>query len=96
MQGKILSYTEERGYGFISNPTNFRQRIFFHLSKWTSEVAPAIGQIVDFELGPGSKPGLQQAVNIVLVEGSALTKSEPVTSEAEKILAGENGGKAVI
>jgi cold shock CspA family protein len=70
MQGKVGTYDVQKGYGFIF--ITFKDRIFFHFSSWNSEIEPVIGQTVAFDLAPGRKPGLQQAINVTPVVAETL------------------------
>jgi cold shock CspA family protein len=67
MVGKIQTYDELRGYGFILQ--NFRDRIFFHVNQWQSNTPPVAGMVVLYDLIPSRKSGFQhQAGNVRPVE----------------------------
>ena len=40
MQGKVGTFSVEKGYGFIF--VTFKDRIFFHFSNWKSDTEPVI------------------------------------------------------
>ena len=73
MKGKISQYKELSGFGWIYE--GFNKVHFFHVSNWNAATIPVVGMEVEFEVGPGRKPGQTQAVNIVpiasQVEGGA-------------------------
>jgi cold shock CspA family protein len=67
MFGKIVLLNEDRGFGFIRREDDFRVQVFFHFNNWSDPKAPAMHQRVEFDLGPGFKPGqADQAVKIIV------------------------------
>jgi cold shock CspA family protein len=74
MQGKIGTFSMEKGYGFIF--VTFKERFFFHFSNWNSEAEPTIDQTVNFDVAPGRRTGTTQAVNVTPVV-------TPVTEDAK-------------
>jgi cold shock CspA family protein len=71
MQGKVGTFSLQKGYGFIF--ISFKDRLFFHFSNWKSDIEPAVDQLVEFDVAPGTTPGLLQAINVkpVVVETSS-------------------------
>lgn len=68
-QGVVQRYLELKAYGFIS--IDFKTRVFFHLNDWNSDVAPAVGMPVTFEISPSSNPEKykrDRATNVTPVE----------------------------
>ena len=64
MQGTIQNYYPLKGYGFIL--AGFRKRVFFHVTRYNGPTAPTIDMRVEFDLGPGHKPGQpDQAIKII-------------------------------
>ena len=69
MQGRIVEYLPGRGFGFIANELNVRERIFFHINSWVhDQVFPEPGMIVAFDTAAGSPGRGPQAVNVRLVK----------------------------
>ncbi len=67
MVGKIQLFHELRGYGFLLK--DFRTRIFFHITEWKSDMPPAAGMVVLYDLIPARRAGFQtQAANVRPVE----------------------------
>ena len=64
MQGKILVYNNARGFGWIQDQANFRNRIFFHFRNYLGETEPFVGQLVEFMLAPGKVGKGPQAVDV--------------------------------
>jgi cold shock CspA family protein len=62
--GIIHLYLELKGFGFIVNRDDVKQRIFFHIKNWQSCEIPRIGQAVQFSIGPGSPGKGEQAINV--------------------------------
>jgi len=70
MVGIVHSFDEDRGFGFVR--VSFKEQYFFHVQNWRGAEAPARGQRVEFDLGPGHKPGQRpQAVRVIVVETNA-------------------------
>jgi cold shock CspA family protein len=70
MFGEIYSFDEDRGFGFIR--ISFKEQYFFHVQNWRGAVVPVRGQRVEFDLGPGHKPGQRpQAIKVIAIEGGA-------------------------
>ena len=84
MQGKVIIFNEARGFGFIR--IDFRTRIFFHCSRWASNTPPMVGQLVEFEIGPGQAGKGPQAINVRPVGEAAVNLPSAFDS-----LAGQNG-----
>ncbi len=69
MEGKVQKFQVLKGYGFILR--GFRERIFFHVTEWKSDIQPRIGMVVMYDLAPAHKPGLpDQAINVAPLESS--------------------------
>jgi cold shock CspA family protein len=86
MQGRIVEYIPNRGFGFIANELNVRERIFFHINSWVhDQVFPETGMIVAFDTAAGSPGRGPQAVNVRLVKliAVSLQKSNPVDALAK-------------
>jgi cold shock CspA family protein len=67
MVGNVQKFDMLRGYGFIMK--GFRNKIFFHVTQWKSDIAPKIGMLVTYDLVPARKPGFEhQAANVKPVE----------------------------
>jgi cold shock CspA family protein len=64
-QGKVGTFSNEKGYGFIF--ISFTNRLFFHFSNWKSDIEPIIGQVVEFDTAPGKKVGTLQAINVRVI-----------------------------
>jgi cold shock CspA family protein len=62
--GIIHLYLELKGFGFIINKNDVKQRIFFHIKNWQSCELPQIGQAVQFDIGPGSPGKGEQAIDV--------------------------------
>lgn len=62
MKGKITQYKEPNGFGWIAE--SFNKIHYFHVSNWMADTIPVVGMEVEFEIGPGRKPGQIQAVNV--------------------------------
>lgn len=63
-QGRVQQFSVLKGFGFLIE--GFKNRVFFHVRNWKSDIAPKIGMPVQFNLGPANKPELpDQAVNII-------------------------------
>ena len=67
MQGTIVSYNQEKAYGFITTESRLA-RIFFHVTEWRHGAVPVIGQLVEFNLTPDAKSNREMAANVTIVE----------------------------
>lgn len=74
VKGRITQFKELNGFGWVA--VAFNKVHFFHVSEWKADFIPAVGMEVEFEIGPGRKPGQTQAVNVTPIasqnEGGAL------------------------
>lgn len=52
--GRIKSFREDRGFGFIT-PDSGGNDLFFHVNSWASDRYPCVGDPVAFEIGSGKK-----------------------------------------
>lgn len=62
-QGRLESWNDERGFGFIA-PQGGGERVFVHIKSLTRiATRPRVGDIVHFELGPGrdGRPAARRA-----------------------------------
>jgi len=66
VQGTIVSYKSERGFGFIKS-ANAERDIFFHISEFRHESIPELGMKVTFDLKDGAD-GKNSACNIRFIE----------------------------
>jgi cold shock CspA family protein len=65
MFGKVQQYNELKGFGFLLQKDNFRERVYFHITSWVGDVAPKVGMRVSYDLAPSKKVGMPpQAVNV--------------------------------
>lgn len=63
LNGKLRSWNDERGFGFIA-PRDGGREIFVHISSFPRDGSrPTVGETVMYELGRG-KDGKPQAVNV--------------------------------
>ena len=63
-QGTVKWFNPEKGYGFISQ--NDGEDLFVHFSEIKMDGFKTLdeGDRVEFEVGPGKKPGETQALNV--------------------------------
>ena len=66
MKGKVKSYSEQRGFGFIEQQDS-QEDIFFHISQVLSEAILQRGDQVSYEVGEGRK-GREAAVKVKLID----------------------------
>ena len=63
-EGVVVVWKQQGGYGFIFNDV-INRRVFFHASEWKRVAEPVVGDGVQFEIGPGQRPGKSDvAVNV--------------------------------
>ncbi|TVT48787.1 MAG: cold shock domain-containing protein [Denitromonas halophila] len=88
MKGKIVSWKDDKGFGFIS-PEGKNEQVFFHISSVKKATRkPEVGDIVIFEVTKDSQGRLK--ATHVLLEGVSLANSgsskkiitEPVKKDA--------------
>src|SRR5690606_23022714 len=88
MKGKIISWKDDKGFGFIS-PEGKNEQVFFHISSVKKAIRkPEVGDIVIFEVAKDSQGRLK--ATHVLLEGVSLSNSgnskriitEPVKKDA--------------
>lgn len=72
-KGKIVSWNDERGFGFI-HPNNSDKQIFVHIKAFSSRKTPLINQIVTYNLSTDNS-GRPCAVKVLRV-GEALHKDK--------------------
>jgi len=65
MIATIKLWDHERGYGFFQAQNG--KDFFAHIKNWLDDEPPAVGQVVEFEIGPGFKERKEQAINIRVV-----------------------------
>ncbi|OCL90514.1 cold-shock protein [Aliarcobacter thereius] len=63
MNGKIIKYIEEKGYGFILDENGFKR--FFHISDTLSPLDIKIHQMVEFEPDENEKGLISKEIQIV-------------------------------
>lgn len=70
MNGEVQQFNKARGFGFLLH--GFKNRVFFHVSNWKSDVEPEVGMAVTFDTAPSGRADKpDQAVNVVpAAEGS--------------------------
>jgi cold shock CspA family protein len=73
VQGIVVSYKSERGFGFIKSASVERD-LFFHISQFRHEDIPEPGMKVTFDLKVGAD-GRNSACNIRFIEASKETYS---------------------
>ncbi|MEM9548000.1 MAG: cold shock domain-containing protein, partial [Bacteroidota bacterium] len=61
-RGKVKTFMEEKGYGFITNKAT-KESIFVHINDAYEGISE--NHIVDYEIGKGNKG--QKAINVVRV-----------------------------
>src|SRR5690606_34017481 len=88
MKGKIVSWKDDKGFGFIS-PQGKNEQVFFHISSVKKATRkPEVGDAVIFEVAKDSQGRLK--ATRVLLEGVSLSNSgsskriitEPVKKDA--------------
>ena len=88
MKGKIVSWKDDKGFGFIS-PEGKSEQVFFHISSVKKATRkPEVGDVVIFEVAKDSQGRLK--ATHVLLEGVSLSNSgnskriitEPVKKDA--------------
>jgi len=93
MKGKIVSWKDDKGFGFIS-PEGKNEQIFFHISSVKKATRkPEVGDVIIFEVAKDSQGRLK--ATHVLLEGVSLANSgnskrivtEPVKKDALDYLA---------
>lgn len=63
MIGKVQSYNELRGFGFLLQ--DFRTKLFFHVHQWKADVPPQVGMVVTYDVIPSGKGDFKnQAANV--------------------------------
>jgi cold shock CspA family protein len=63
LTGKLRSWNDDRGYGFIA-PTHGGRELFVHISAFPSDGSrPTVGETLTYELGKGDD-GKPQAVKV--------------------------------
>lgn len=66
MDGIVQKFSVLKGYGWIL--ADYKTRLFFHVSQWSGNAQPQVGQGVRFEVAAPRKPGQNpQAVNVTPV-----------------------------
>lgn len=85
LTGKLRSWNDERGYGFIA-PRDGGRELFVHISALPRDGSrPTVGETVTYEVGSG-KDGKPQAVNVyraALGKPSTYPRSPSRTSRGE-------------
>lgn len=76
MEGRVVEWNDDRGYGFILSPVS-HQRLFFHISSVNSSRRPNINDNVQFAIGQDRR-GDACAVDVRLSESIALSFSFPL------------------
>jgi len=61
-QGKISSWNDERGFGFIT-PDGGGERAFFHIGTWSGEKRPVLEQSVRYQAGTDER-GRPRAIKV--------------------------------
>jgi cold shock CspA family protein len=84
-QGRVIQYVESKGFGFLVDERDIRQRIFFHIRGWQhADIFPQAGMVVSFELTKNNQKGLQ-AVNVRLVKVIDIQATTGLSNVPEKI-----------
>jgi cold shock CspA family protein len=90
MQGIVVRFNQDRGFGFIYSD-EVKRRVFFHISEFSGAQTPVVNQTVTFDLIPDKRPGQPyKATNVVAaapVAGlDALRNGVQVTPEGTQVL----------
>jgi cold shock CspA family protein len=84
----VSMWNSDRGFGYLIQPGKFKSKTFFHVSNWTSDTEPKVGQLVQYVLGAGKNPGQVQATDIILIrdnpETTVTASATAVSTLAEK------------
>lgn len=88
MKGKIVSWKDDKGFGFIS-PEGENEQVFFHISSIKKATRKAeIGDVVIFEVAKDSQGRLKathvllEGVSLAHPRGSNKIVTEPVKKDA--------------
>lgn len=74
--GKLRTWHDERGFGFIA-PTGGGRELFVHVSAFPRDGArPTVGESLTYEIGPG-KDGKPQAVRVIRKAWGATASNSP-------------------
>jgi uncharacterized membrane protein YsdA (DUF1294 family)/cold shock CspA family protein len=92
LKGKLISWKDDKGFGFIQ-PEDGSKEIFLHISSLDSTRRPKSGDIIYYELAMGQR-GKMQAVN-ARIEGVPLATPEPSPQSSPTRLAKIGGWLAV-
>jgi len=65
MTGTVSKYFVVRAFGFIIPDSDFRSSVFFHLKNYNGATVPTEGMRVEYDMGPGLKPGETQAIKVI-------------------------------
>lgn len=63
MIGKVITYKEDRGFGFI-RPDGGGHDAFFHYTSCEDRIAPDLHERVEFDLEPDPRTGKPRAVRV--------------------------------
>ncbi len=73
MQGRIVKWNDDRGFGFIE-PTPGGDQVFFHISDFTRGRRPSVGEAVRFKVG-SSPDGKLRAVGVKRTGAAAVSET---------------------
>jgi cold shock CspA family protein len=90
--GKVVSYNDARGYGFIREISrNADERFpeyYFHISDVTQQLALKAGDVVYFRVGTSSRTGKPVAFDVRLTTTNSYTPSGALTLDEIKAIDG--------
>lgn len=85
MEGRVVEWNNDRGYGFISSPIS-HQRLFFHISSVNGRRRPDVNDDVQFSIGQ-DKRGDACAIDVRLRESFASRISLPLVFSSTFLVA---------
>ena len=68
LQGMVKFFEAARGFGFLWANDTAIPDVFVHISRVRDGNVLQQGDRVEFSLGPGRKPGTEQAIDVVRLE----------------------------
>jgi hypothetical protein len=87
MIARVQQFKVLKGYGWLLE--GFRNRIWFHVSAWKSDIPPRIGMMVSFDTAPARDGKPDQAINVTPLDGQekfGLSKEDQLVLAATEIL----------
>ena len=89
--GKLKTWTEDRGFGFIT-PTEGGQDIFVHISDYPRGQTPALNERLSFEVALNPQ-GKKKAVKVRMEDEVSLTRRQDSARTIRRDSAGHNRGR---